>query len=197
MAEEKTIPTSITKSHSADGLPVVQPNLLTQAMAGANPRVTAQALEALLKQLLGTTPVAETVITYPNNETKVTITGYKPTPRNVSDPQLSQALILARQSLTPMAEPEIAALLTQLRSISLTRKEETTDVALQITTMARMLTQYPADVVRYVLTTWHQRSKFFPTMNELLEPLNLWSRSRRVLAAAFKIDIADRAPTAS
>lgn len=178
---------SITANVGETGYVAVSSSALDAAMERANPMETFAALEASLNALLPAMPQAKMNTIYPETGgATFQFLGYAPLPSNVGVQALSQSLTLVKRSLKPMSESNIAALLTEMRCRVMTRKEDALDVVLQIRVYAKDLTAWPADIVRYVLSTWHERSDYFPTGRELIVAMERWNARRKGLVAVLE-----------
>lgn len=165
---------------------------LVEAMAAANPLNTEAALKASLPVSLASmmTSSAKTRATYPEGEdVKIQFLGYEPIPSDVPAPLLCQALEAVKLSLSPMDERYIATLVTRMKAMTRSRSESSVDAVVQIKIYAEELTAWPADVVKYIVTTWHQRSDFFPTMHELEIELRRWSERRKAFCEVLQVAV--------
>lgn len=157
---------------------------LGRALAGANPDSTDRALEASLTSLLGSKPV-------PIWEDKTTEHGWEGVVTNYRLPSLTpqthaQAISTAEKSLMPASASECIGLLGELKLLTVPRTEATENLEAQLMLYAKKLQDYPADVVRRVLTTQPNISKWWPAWSELKERLDLLSFRRRRLLEALK-----------
>lgn len=164
-------------------------------MAQANPDNTDRALEASLTSLLGSRPV-------PIWEDRVSEGGWDGVVTGYRLPALSQdlqakALAIAEKSLTPMTQSECFGLLGELRLLvpPVNMSEETMEAQLGL--YARKLAEYPADVVRRVLATQPNISRWWPAWSELKERLDLFSARRRKLLEALKTPTCQTSRTSS
>lgn len=157
---------------------------LPAALAQANPDQTDRALEASLTSLLGSKPV-------PIWEDKVSeggwdgvVTGYR-LPK-MTAAVTAQAIALAEKSLMPMTQNECIGLLGELRLLvpPVNMTEQTMEA--QLLLYSRKLSEYPADVVRKVLTTQPNMSRFWPSWSELKERLDIFTARRLRLLDALK-----------
>lgn len=157
---------------------------LGRALAGASPDTTDLALEASLTLLLGSKPV-------PIWEDKTTEFGWEGVVTNYALPSLtpetqSRAISMAEQSLKPMTPSECIGLLGEMKLLTVPRTEATESLEAQLMLYSRKLQDYPADVVRRVLTTQPNISKWWPAWSELKERLDLFTFRRRKLIEALK-----------
>ena len=162
----------------------LQTTSVSHAMAQASPETTDRALEASLTSLLGSKPA-------PIWEDRVSeagwdgvVTGYK-LPALTSETR-QKALAVVEGSLTPMTPSECIGLLGELRLLvpPVNMSEQTMEA--QIMLYQRKLADYPADVVRRVLSTQANISKFWPAWSELKERLDLFTARRLRLRDALQ-----------
>lgn len=74
-----------------------------------------------------------------------------------------------------MSPAECVGLLGEIKLMTAARPEQAQDLEAQLMLYARKLAEYPADVVRKVLTTQAEHCRWWPTWAELkerLDPLN-------------------------
>jgi hypothetical protein len=83
-----------------------------------------------------------------------------------------------------MDSSECQKLLAVLKILTTTKAEQADDIKLTIEVYRTQLEKYPADVVRYVLTTQANLSKWWPTWADLKGRLDSLS-SRRLKMMAF------------
>ncbi len=102
---------------------------------------------------------------------------------------MTQAKNIAAQSLTPMDSSECQKLLAVLKILTTTKAEQADDIKLTIEVYRAQLEKYPADVVRYVLTTQANLSKWWPTWAELAARLDLLSSRRWKMMAVIDTQI--------
>ena len=96
-----------------------------------------------------------------------------------------QAADLVRLSLTPMTPNECFGLLGELKLTTASRPDQGDDLEALLKVYQRKLQEYPADVVRAVLTTQADLSKWWPTWAELKERLDTRTNRRRVMLTAL------------
>ena len=72
---------------------------------------------------------------------------------------------------------ELAQALTKLQV--LTKRREGTDEELLIAAYMEKLSQYPANIVNWVLNDWADQNTFFPSWHELRDGLEFWDEDRR------------------
>lgn len=154
---------------------------LAAKMAGANPLRTIETLKACLPKSLAASLMRVTNTTYPaGQDVKIELLGFR-LRLGVPDQDRLQALTLVRQSLRPMPESEATELLMLLKARTRGRNETDSDALFQLKVYAHDMLDFPADVVRYALTTWHENNDFWPTVHELLQVLRKWSHERQCL----------------
>lgn len=73
-------------------------------------------------------------------------------------------------------------MLTKLKVMTTTRAEDVDDIKLVVGVYLEALSEYPADVVRHVLTTHAKMSKWWPSWQELAERLDLHTERRHRLS---------------
>jgi hypothetical protein len=150
------------------------------AMAGADPKATDAALLGFLKQQpsLSVTLKERPVNTdYGMDWIKE---GYEVT----GDPTVARAAM--EIALMPMPPRECIELLTELKATTVQRAEQAHDIRGQMAIYAKKLSAYPADIVRKVLTTQAERSRWWPTWFELLERINDIGQDRALLKKAMQ-----------
>lgn len=167
---------------------------LPAALEQANPDNTDRALEASLTSLLGSRPV-------PKWEDKISEGGWDGVVTGFALPTMTEetrarAIATVRHSLTPMTQSECLGLLGELKLLTKCRPEHTYDLEAQIAIYERRLQEYPADVVRKVLTTQPNMGIFWPAWAELKERLDVHSARRRVLLSTLT-DIPKTSPPRS
>lgn len=79
---------------------------------------------------------------------------------------------------SPLSKPEIVELLAKLKLSTVARDLSTEEWKAQIKIYGQKLYQYPADVVRLVVASFCHSSKFFPTLSELSQDLELFAARR-------------------
>ena len=98
---------------------------------------------------------------------------------------IAQAKEILARSLTPMSGNECLDLLTELKAMTRPTPGTTDDVEAQLTAYLKRLMQYPADVVRKVLTTQADQSPWWPAWSELKERLEVHTYRRRMMLSAL------------
>ena len=93
-----------------------------------------------------------------------------------SSGDLEGALKVINAALLPASSEQIEEWLAVLSVLAAPRKESANRAELTLVTYTSRLKQYPADVVRHVLTNY--RSTWFPTWNELVERLDEMTEPR-------------------
>lgn len=166
---------------------------LPAALAGDSPRDTDQALEMSLTRLLGRKPVPLERTTFTDAGMDSVLEGYS-LPAMTPE-QRENALIEVAKSLSPMRQTDCIGMLGELKLLTACRPEQQHDLEIQLTLYARMLQEFPADVVRHVLKTQPKISKWWPTWQELNDRLELHTAKRKALMRALKTS--NRSPTSS
>lgn len=164
------------------------------ALQGSNPDTTDRSLEASLTSLIGSKPV-------PVWEDKITetggwdgvVSGFK-LPA-MSETKRASALALAESSLKPMSASECIDLLVELKLLTKARPEQARDQEAQLLLYGKKLAEYPADIVRRVLTTQPNILMWWPSWAELKERLDLFSARRRRLLDGLKTPPQAKPPT--
>lgn len=178
----KPIGSGLTATTSA----ITPTKSLPAALAADNPNITDRALEACLPPSVKTS--------------KREIWEDKSTPEWGWDGELTRiewaqdlpetdrqrALQTVQQSLMPMTGAECQKALAKLRLMTKVRNESTEDIRLTLMFYEEELRNYPADVVRHVLSTQKNLSPWWPAWSELKERLDLYSARRRRLLEALK-----------
>lgn len=93
-----------------------------------------------------------------------------------SSGDLEGALKIINAALLPASSEQIEEWLAVLSVVAAPRKESAGRAELTLITYTSRLQQYPADVVRHVLT--HYRGTWFPTWNELADRLDEMTEPR-------------------
>ena len=86
------------------------------------------------------------------------------------------------EATAPLPLPEIMKSLGKLRLLTSSKSDTDVDIKLQIAAYAEQILEYPADVARYVLSTQHKHSKWWPAWSEIGARLDLHNRQRHALA---------------
>lgn len=171
----------------APGSPMIRSSLpsVETALRGSNPDTTDRSLEASLTSLIGSKPV-------PVWEDKITetggwdgvVSGFK-LPA-MSETKRASALALAESSLKPMSASECIDLLVEMKLLTKARPEQARDQEAQLLLYGKKLAEYPADIVRKVLTTQPNILMWWPSWAELKERLDLFAARRQRLLDALK-----------
>jgi hypothetical protein len=104
----------------------------------------------------------------------------------ISEDDRQTALAFAEETLAPAGEAFVISELGRLRALTVSR-DVGQDLALVFAAYADELTRYPADAVREVLRSWPKSGgKFWPSMAELEERLNVLVAPRQALRDALK-----------
>lgn len=90
-----------------------------------------------------------------------------------------------RELCRPLDDRGLLAALVRLRSATMSRTADTTETELALETLADELAPYPADIVLDVLTEWPRRSRWWPTIADLLPLLQRELRPRQALLRAL------------
>jgi len=158
---------------------------LARAVAGQDPDLTDQTLAAQLRLLLGSKP-------RPIWKDNVNVADWEGTISGFQMPHMDQAtrsraLALVESSLAPMnGKKECFALLGELKLLTKARAEDLHDQEAQLRLYARKLTEYPADIVRKVLTTQPSIMPWWPAWCELQARLEKDLNLRRSLLEALR-----------
>lgn len=160
------------------------PPSLPAALAASNPDATDRSLEASLTLLIGSRPV-------PIWQDRATDAGWDGAVMGFRFPAMSEATLarataLVESSLTPMTPSECIDLLVAMKLLTKARPEQAKDQEAQLVIYGRKLAEYPADVVRKVLTTQPDVLTWWPAWAELKERLDLHSRRRRRLLESLR-----------
>jgi hypothetical protein len=91
-------------------------------------------------------------------------------------------------SLNTMLADEMLSLLIELKSLTRPQSGQTmADVGEMLKIYLKRLAPFPADVVRYVLTTQPEKSPWWPAWQELHERLEIHTYRRRMMFDALKV----------
>lgn len=106
---------------------------------------------------------------------------------SISDrPNTDLAMKRVRLMLTPAPETELEQALATL-SLLVAKREGGDDVEeLQMRAYVAELRRYPEDIALHAVSSWHRRSKFWPTWFELQEQCEALFANRRGLMAALQ-----------
>lgn len=94
---------------------------------------------------------------------------------------LAQAIEVAEVMLEEADERFVIAELTRLRVLTVSRGQSTADLELLIAAYADELKKFPPDAIREVLRGYPRSHRFWPSISELLEPLERAVAPRRAL----------------
>jgi hypothetical protein len=83
-----------------------------------------------------------------------------------------------RNAALPLTAQEVVEELSMLAALTKRRNTDDADTAILIRAYAEKLSEYPADVVKYVLASTARNNVFFPAWAELYEDLEFWGRRR-------------------
>lgn len=103
---------------------------------------------------------------------------YEIDPSGAKAEEFQQALLAYERACLPMPDPQINEELGKLRVRTAWRDPGQEDMSFAMRVYADDLAEWPADVVKEVLSTQHKVSKFWPAWIELEERLKLkaWKR---------------------
>ena len=104
----------------------------------------------------------------------------------ISAADRAMAISVLDAASAPPRPEEVLKLLYRLKTLTASREQHVEDMRAQAACYAEELMRYPADVVRYVLRTQPQHSKFWPTWSELAERLELHGQRRAKMLRALK-----------
>lgn len=99
---------------------------------------------------------------------------------------LALAIEIAEAALQPAPPQKVLAELTRLRALTVSRDQSTTDLELIAAAYTDELKKYPLDAVVEVLRDWPRSHRFWPSMAELVEPLDRLVGPRRTLREALR-----------
>lgn len=98
---------------------------------------------------------------------------------------------LVDEACKPALPTEMAKILTRM---ALTTSHPTPWSEAKLTAYLEVLSEYPGDAVMETLTNWHKRrAKWFPTVPELVESIEIKARRRLRIREALREEIARRA----
>lgn len=150
---------------------------LTEAIQAANPSKTLEAVKASLAPEMKSSLKPEYG---PNGNLK----GY--VLNGAHGPQAIQnARKILEQSLTPMTGNEALDLLTELKAMTRPAPGTTDDLKVVLKAYLKRCMDYPADVVRHVLTTQADESPWWPSWQELKDRLEIHTYRRRMMLEAL------------
>lgn len=107
------------------------------------------------------------------------LTGYKLT-TSIPQPDLDLAVSLLQKTLEPLPPDMILQELTKLKVKTNTRNMTTDEQTLMLTAYQEELSQYPGDIVRYVLRSMAATNPWFPAWADLHKELQ-WRTDKRQL----------------
>jgi hypothetical protein len=102
--------------------------------------------------------------------------------------EITQARNILAQSLTPITGTEALGLLKELKATTRPTPGTTDDLEAVLVAYLKRLKDYPADVIRHVLTT--HDSPWWPAWHELKERLEMHTYRRRMMLEALKFTAA-------
>lgn len=103
-----------------------------------------------------------------------------------AEADLAVAIEIAEAALQPAPPQKVLAELTRLRALTVSRDQSTTDLELIAAAYTDELKKYPLDAVVEVLRDWPRSHRFWPSMAELVEPLDRLVGPRRALREALR-----------
>jgi hypothetical protein len=154
-------------------------------MAGDDPKATDKAVVACLPPSVRSYLKADYHTRFPKEGgCKVEFRGYQ-LMRPLSEEERAQCRVvldLANASAEPI---EILKLLTRLKHMTISAAQDEQDIAAQMVCYAEELSKYPADIVRHVLQTQPNQSKFWPAWSEISSRIVTLDRERRLKRKAL------------
>lgn len=156
---------------------------LGRLVAGDDPKATDKAVAASLPPSVKQSLTSEHRTYFGIGGADVQ-TSYKLT-APVSEADRAAAIAILETASAPPRPEEVLKLLYRLKALTVSREQHSEDVRAQAACYAEELMRYPADVVRYVLRTQPEHSKFWPAWLELAARLDLYSRRRVKLRKAL------------
>lgn len=160
----------------------------------AGPEAVDKRLEELLTQLLGSKPKPVWKDRWIKGQWDGDLVSF--TLPDTTPEVRAQAADLVRQSLTPMTPSECFGLLGEMKLTTASRPEQGNDLEALLKVYQRKMQNYPRDVVRHVLTTQPDVSKWWPTWRELKERLDVRTVRRLAMLTALTA-IPKTSPTTS
>lgn len=103
-----------------------------------------------------------------------------------AEADLVVAIEIAEAALQPAPPQKVLAELTRLRALTVSRDQSTTDLELIAAAYTDELKKYPLDAVVEVLRDWPRSHRFWPSMAELVEPLDRLVGPRHALREALR-----------
>lgn len=171
------------KTHRLETQLPTLPQALREVVLDSDPAKTDRVLGESLTSLLGSKPKAVWSDKTTTHGWDGDLVGYK-LPA-MTEEKRTQALHLVDQSLMPMTQSECFGLLGELKLTTMSRADQGHDLEAQLKIYARKLQEFPADVVRHVLTSQSSHSKWWPTWAELKDRLDFGLRRRLKLKEAL------------
>lgn len=113
------------------------------------------------------------------------VTAYEMT-APITGGDLTLAIEIAEAALRPATPQKILAELTRLRALTVSRDQATLDLELIAAAYTDELSRYPADAVVEVLRDWPRSNRFWPSMAELVGPLDRMTAPRKALWEALR-----------
>ena len=97
----------------------------------------------------------------------------------------AEAIAIMRQSLTAASAPLLIDALTKLEITTARKATQETDTARLILAYLDLLSEIPGDIALWALREWPNRSKWFPTWNELYGLCKEPTRDRQKMLEAL------------
>ena len=102
------------------------------------------------------------------------------------DLSLHKAVKILQKNLNPCTDREIKVLIADLMSMTAIKNHEVDVFKATIKNYTSRLKEYTGEIVRQVLTTWPDKSKWFPTWYDLKEELEWRDTTKKMLAEVEK-----------
>ncbi len=103
--------------------------------------------------------------------------------------ELEAGIVVINELSKPMERKEIGLMIVELFSLTKRRKEDQLTLNMVVEAYGLRLGQYPADIVREVLTKWPDQSMWWPAWHELKEEID-WRNKRAKMKAALEKKLA-------
>ena len=101
----------------------------------------------------------------------------------IPDGDRANAIAYLHSVCQPATNREILEWLAELKLLTRIRNMTDQELGLTFAAMADRLADYPGEIVRFVLKRWPESSKWFPTLNELLEDIRIHNERSMLLEA--------------
>jgi hypothetical protein len=104
---------------------------------------------------------------------------------NMEIPPIDQANAIAylHSVCQPAGRRETLEWLAELKLLTRTRSMTDKELGLTFASLADRLADFPGEVVFTVLKRWPEKSKWFPTLNEILEDIKIHNERNLILNA--------------